>query len=221
MANSLIVLVGAASMLFAQSGFRNQETPKRAPKVKAPIVALLPGVPGRGLKEVPNITIKYYDVSGKNYAGVVESIEKQRPRDAATKQLLAGGASWSLGASMTQRTVGTVCTVTKAKAEFAASAELPRLVNEQTLAPAELAKWRAYVSHIEVPAAAGLWYVLDRIPALEQSIVGKDCASAAAFANAAVEQLKRDQVAYQQRLQTAAAPAQAPTPTPAPAPTRY
>ena len=223
MANPLIVLLGFSSLILSQSGFSNQEVPKRAPKVKAPIVALLPAVPGRGLREVPNITIKYYDVSGKNYADLIQSIEKQRPRDPASNQLMVGGASWSLGANMSQVTRGTVCTVTGAKAEFSATAELPRLVNEQALAPKQLAHWRAYLSHIEVPAAAGLWYVLDRIPAFEKSMVGKDCAGASAFASAAIAQLKREQVAYQLQLQAAAAAASAPAPPPppAPAPIRY
>jgi len=224
-ANPLIALLGFSSLILGQSGFSNQEAPKMAPKVKAPIVAMLPAVPGRGLKEVPNITIKYYDVSGKNYADVIRSIEKQRPRDPASNQLMVGGASWSLGASMTQVTRGKVCTVTGAKAEFSADAELPRLVNEQALSPKQLAYWRAYLSQIEVPAAAGLWYVLDRIPAFEKSMVGKDCAAASASANAAIAQLKRDQEAYQLQLQTAAAAAPAsarpPAPAPPPAPIRY
>lgn len=229
MANPLIVLLGFSSLILDQSGFSNQEAPKRVSKVKAPIVALLPAVPGRGLQQVPNITIKYYDVSGKNYADVIQSIEKQRPRDPASNQLMVGGASWSLGANMTQVTRGKVCTVTGAKAEFSANAELPRLVNEQAMAPKQLANWRAYLSQIEVPAAAGLWYVIDRIPAFEKSMVGKDCAGASAFANAAIAQLKREQEAYQLQLMTAAAaapasaraPAQAPPPPPPPAPIRY
>lgn len=198
MANALIVLIGV-SLTGAQE-YQLPAAPQKAPQVViAPTVSQLTTVAGRGLKDVPNIEIKYYDVSGKNYAALVQSIEKQRPRDAATNQLMAGGASWSLGASMTQRTVNKVCSVTGAKAEFAATAELPRLVNEQALAPAQLAAWRAYLSSIEVPAAAGLWFVLDRIPAFEKSFVGKDCATAAAFGGAAIEQLKQDHAAFQAR----------------------
>ena len=206
MANSLIVLLGFSAFAAAQYGAPQPQAPKRVQTVKAPVVAHQAAVPGRGLRDVPNITIKYYDVSGKNYADIVQSIEKVRPRDPATSRLMAGGASWSLGASMTQRTVNNVCTVTGAKAEFAATAELPRLVNEQQLAPDQLAAWRAYLSSIEVPAAASLWFVVDRVPAFEKSFAGKPCATGAAFGAAAIEQLKRDHAAFELQQATAAAP---------------
>lgn len=207
MANALIVLLGYSALVGAQGyGQMPSEPQKPAKIVNAPSVALATEVPGRGLKDVPNITIKYYDVSGKTYAAIVQSIEKQRPRDPATNQLMAGGAGWSLGASMTRETVNKACTVTGAKAEFAATAELPRLVDEQGLAPDQLAAWRAYLSSIEVPAAAGLWFVVDRLPALEKSIVGKDCATGAAFGAAAIDQLKQDQAAFQLRNAVPPAP---------------
>lgn len=213
MPNSLIALLAFSSLMAAQYGSgvpraepQQRADPKqRAKALKAPSVTLLPAVPGRGLRDIPSLTINYYDVSGKTYADIVRSIEKQRPRDPATKQLMAGGAVWSLGASMTQSTVDKTCTVTGAKAEFAATAELPRLVDEQRLAPDQLAAWRAYLSSIEVPAAAGLWYVLDRLPAFEKSFVGRDCATASAFGSAAIDRLKREQAAFQLQHATPAA----------------
>ena len=208
MANVLIVLLGV-SLIAAQEYQLPTAPQKRAPVVKAPTMAQLPAVPGRGLKDVPNIAIKYYDVSGKDFAAIIQSIEKQRPRDAATNQLMAGGAGWSLGASMTQRSVGGKCTVTGLKPDFSATAELPRLVNEQALKPDQLASWQAYLSNIEVPAAAGLWFVLDRLPTFEKSIIGKECAAAAALAPAAIEQLKQDHAAFELKQATAAAAAAA------------
>ena len=149
MPNPLIALFGAYALIAAQGyGGRAPPPQPRAPapeRVKpapAPVIALLPAVPGRGIRDVPNIAIKYYDVSGKDFAAIMRAIAAQRPKDPATGQLMTGNIGWGLAASITKRTEGDKCTVTDAKATFTPTAELPRLVNEQELKPYQLALWR-------------------------------------------------------------------------------
>ena len=219
MANSLIALLGLYALVGGQDYGQiytgtTQTEPKRTQKVIAPAVVLIPAIPGRGIRDVPGIAIKYYDVSGKDFASVIQAIEKSRPRDPATGQLMAGGAGYELGASMTKLTAKGQCTVTAAKATFKPTAELPRLLNEQALKPDQLTMWRAYVSQIEAPAAAGLWYVHDRIPGFEKSIIGKECSAAAKLGSAAITQMQIDHAEFQRKFVAANTPA---TPAAAPA----
>ena len=218
MANALIALLGLYALVGAQGYGQiytgtTQTAPAKTKKVIAPAVMLIPAIPGRGIRDVPDIAIKYYDVSGKDFASIIQAIEKQRPRDPATKQLMAGGAGYELGASMTKLTSKGQCTVTAAKATFKPTAELPRLLNEQALKPDQLTMWRAYLSQIEAPAAAGLWYVHDRIPAFEKSMIGKECSVAAKIGSGGIAQMQIDHAEFQRKFVAAHTP-----PAPAPVP---
>jgi predicted secreted Zn-dependent protease len=217
MLNPLIALLGVYALAGQDYGGQTYTPPPQtrvpeqpapeARKASQPTISLIPGVAGRGIRDVPNIAIKYYDVSGKDFAGIIRDINHRRPRDPATKQVIAGGAGYALGASVNKVTNNGKCTVKDAKAEFAPTAELPRLLNEQALAPAQLALWRAYLSHIEVPAAAGLWLVVDRIPAFEKSLVGKNCDLALKLGSQMIAQIRADHTAYQQKYAAAEAAA--------------
>ncbi len=205
MPNSLIALLSVYAVVGSQYGpdTRQTQPASSVEKVVAPAMVLIPAVPGRGIRDVPNIAIKYYDVSGKDFTAIVRSIEKQRPRDPATNQLMAGNSGYTLGASMTKVTSEGRCTVTAAKASFAPTAELPRLLNEQELKPDQLTLWRAYLSRIEAPAAAGLWFVLDRIPALEKSMIGKECSEASKVGAAGIAQMLADYKEFQRKFAAA------------------
>ena len=215
MPNLLIALLSSYALVQYGAPSTQQTQPARtAKKVIAPAVVLIPAVPGRGIRDVPNIAVTYYDVAGKDFAAIIQSIEKTRPRDPATNQLMAGGAGYELGASITKVTKAGTCTVSAAKATFTATAELPRLLNEQRLKPEQLALWRAYLSQIEEPAAAGLWYVHGRIPAFEQSMIGKECDLAAKVGTAGIAQMQTDHAEFQRKFVAQHMP---PAPAPAPA----
>jgi hypothetical protein len=219
MLNPLIALFGAYALTAAQGyGARAPSPAPRAPapqtvkQAPAPVVTLLPAVPGRGIRDLPNIAIKYYDVSGKDFATIMRAIAAQRSKDPATGQVKTGGVGWGLGTTIRKRTEGTKCTVTEAKAAFTPTAELPRLVNEQALKPDQLALWRAFLSQIEVPAAAGLWFIHDRIPAFEKSLVGIDCAAAAKLTDEGIAKLRADQAEFQRQNAAATAAQTQPAP---------
>lgn len=214
MPNPLIALLGLYALVSAQGYGQmglppSKNQPAATKKAAAPAIALLPAVPGRGMRDVPNIAIKFYDVSGKDFAEIIDAIGKLRPKDPATKQVMAGGAGWGLGANVSRQTENGKCTVVQAKAEFTPTAELPRLVNEGALAPDQLAAWRAYLSHLEVPAAASLWFVLDRLPAYEKSLVGVDCDAAMKLGAEGIAKIRADHDEFQRQYaarQAASAP---------------
>ena len=203
MANPLIALLGVAAILSMQGYGHLSDPGTPAPKAKSkkarpPVYVLLPAVPGRGIRDVPNIAIKYYDVTGKNFAEVVRAIEAQR-KNPATGQVSPGGAGYGLGANVNKETVKDKCTVVDAQIKFTPSAELPRLANEAALAPADLAQWRAYLSQIEVPAAASLWFIADRTDAVQKSMIGKECDLGVKTGNDGLAKLRADHAAFQQQ----------------------
>lgn len=219
MLNPLIALFSAYALIASQGYGRmpapSPKAPAAAPKKQAPapVITLLPAVPGRGIRDVPNIAIKYYDVSGNDFAGIMGAITAQRPKDPATGQLTTGSSGWGLEASITRRTEGTKCTVIGAKAQFTPTAELPRLVNEQALKPDQLALWRAYLSQLEVPAAAGLWFVHDRIAGFEKSLIGLECAAAAKQGAEGIARIRADYAEFQRQAAASRAAAAPPAPT--------
>jgi predicted secreted Zn-dependent protease len=206
MLNSLVLLASASALLSVQGYGAGPAAPAAKPAATAAqgqAAAAAATATARSLKDVPNITIKYYDVTGKDPKTINRSIAKQRPLDPATKQPSVAGTNWTLGASMTKRTVNGQCTVVAAKGEFAATAELPRLTTANIIPAGGLEAWQKYVAQLEKTAADNLWFVADRLPQVEQAMVGKECNAALAAGTAAIEKLKRDAADYQRKGATA------------------
>jgi predicted secreted Zn-dependent protease len=172
----------------------------------APIAAV---TPLRSLKDVPNVTIAYYDVTGKDMKSINKSIEKQRPKDPVTGQVNTGGTSWNVSPTFRRRTVNGVCTITEVTTAFTGRAELPRLANEAKVKPEVLQSWRSFSAGMEQDAAARLWFVHDRLGGLKQLMLGKDCDQAVKEGGAFLDKLKADSAAFQPPQPAPAAPAPA------------
>jgi predicted secreted Zn-dependent protease len=155
-----------------------------------------PATAARSLKDLPNLTISYYDVSGKDMKAISKSIAQQRPKDPATGQVVTGGTRWNLAPSFTRRTTDGVCKVVDVKTEFKAGADLPRLTNEASLSPDVVSAWRAFQADLERDAAAKLWFVHDRMAGLSSAMMGKDCAQAEKDGAAYLATLKAEASAY-------------------------
>jgi predicted secreted Zn-dependent protease len=173
--------------------------------------ALVPAVAVRGLKELPGTTITYYDVAGKKGPEIQNSL-KALDADPAAKDKY-GLYSWDVGARITKRTTGTVCTVDSSKATFTAKVNLPRLKDEAKVDKAILPNWRSYVGTLESQAASDRWFIRDRLPQLEQSMVKVSCDQAAAKWNTGLAAIKAELVAKIAARAAARAAAAAAVPT--------
>lgn len=143
----------------------------------------------RTLKDIPGVTIKYYDVAGKNPRAIQKSIASQRPKG-ADGQPVTAGFNWNANTEVTKRTEGTTCTISAANVKFSATAELPRLVDEKALEPQELKSWNDYVAGLDAAAAMELGFYADRMGQVQAALVGKSCDAAPAALDAALAQLK-------------------------------
>ena len=178
---SLFVAITAASALSA---------------VQAPTTAAAPAE--RTLARLPNTTITYFDVSGKDGEAIQKALAKRQ------KEGVAPSANWEIGAGVRKRTEGTTCTVVGAEAKFTGEVQLPKLATESTVAPEVLTQWKSYVAGLESAAAAKLWFVNDRLSLVEKAILASSCDGAAAAATAAIEKIKTEEAAF---VQQNAAPA--------------
>jgi predicted secreted Zn-dependent protease len=176
----------------------------------APAQPVIVAVPGRQLKDLPNTTIQYYDVAGKNLKAVNESItEAQQRRDASGKTIVTT-SRWAVDAKFSKRTQNGVCKVDSATAAFTATAMMPRLATEQKLKPAEQVVWRDYLAAADATQAATLWFAHDHAGDIEKAVLASNCEGAQAAGSAAVERLRLQVAEFQKTYAAAHAAAPAP-----------
>ena len=183
------------------------------PAEKAPTLVpqpTIPAVPGKTLKDLPNVTTRYFDVAGKNLKAINKSIADAQQPDSSGRAA-ATATTWAVDTTFNKLTSGGQCKVTDAKATFSATVGLPRLVAEKGHSPELLAYWRNYLANIENMQAASLWFVYERVPEVEKAILASSCDGAQAAANAAVQRL-RAQAAEHRRAAATPAPAPAAVP---------
>ncbi len=208
-------LILATAFLASQGGYgmpsaapvpRSERRATQAPA--APAAAPQPAVaavPGKALSDLPNVTIRYYDVSGKNLKAINKAIEQGQQPDASGKVPLAP-TGYAVDATFNKLTSNGQCKVTGAKATFSATVTLPRLAPSPSHTPELLDTWRAYIAGVENSHAADLWFVYDRLRTVESAILASSCETAQSAGAAAVDRLKAE-AAEHQRARMAAAPA--------------
>jgi predicted secreted Zn-dependent protease len=155
------------------------------------VAAVTPGpvVSVSRLADVPNTTIRYYDVTGKDLASINQSIARQRPK-APGAGLAPASLAWSVKASFEQRTEKEQCKVTSARAMLTATADLPRLVDEHAMETPMLGRWRHYAAELEASQLVALVFVYSHLDRVEQAMLASTCQGAKAAGTAAVEQLR-------------------------------
>jgi predicted secreted Zn-dependent protease len=147
------------------------------------------------LSDIPNTSVQYYDVQGTDITSINRSIARQRPSAGGTP--IAAATDWTVNAVFKKHTEQGRCSVVDVEARFAASAELPRLVDEQRLKPEILARWRKYVAGLEASEATNLIYVFYHLDEVEKAISASSCEDAKAVGLAAVETLKARAAAFE------------------------
>lgn len=157
--------------------------------------AQAPAAPGpRTLQSLPGVTVQYYDVPGTDADTIKKSLDKILK--APAPNTAAAGYDWSLNVAINKHTVGTTCTVTSATATLKGNVYLPRLTGGSRV-PADVAKsFGDYEQRLEKRASDNLWFVANRLPALQQSLVGKPCDSVSALWNQATATLSSEQKAF-------------------------
>jgi predicted secreted Zn-dependent protease len=164
------------------------------PAAAAPAATILPpapvAIPGRGLRDLPNTTVAYYNVAGKNGKAIQKSLATLLADPAAkdTVRLF----SWDVGTQIVKATTGTKCSIQSAKPKLTARVNLPRLADQAKVPKDVAARWASYVAGVEAEAAANLWFLSDRLRGAEQVLVGVPCDQASSIWNAKLETVKSE-----------------------------
>ena len=166
-----------------RSATTTQAAPAPAPQ------PMVPAVPGKTLRDLPNVTFQYFDVVGKNLKAINKSILQSQQPDASGK-VAVPPTGWAIDTKFNKLTHNGQCKVTDAKATFSAKVVLPRLVANRAHTPELTAAWSAYLAGIENAQAANLWFVYDRLPTVESAILASSCDGAPAAGTAAVQRLQ-------------------------------
>lgn len=161
------------NLLIALAGTTLQTAPAANPAPAAPASVAA----GRALASLPNVTVKYYDVPGKDDKAIEKNLKKLRTNP-QTKAFSAVDSNWNIEASVKKTTTDGKCVITGITTRFSGNVELPRLADEKAVAPNALANWRNYASGLERAIADNFYFVYDQIPAMEKTVIGQDCAKA-------------------------------------------
>ena len=162
----------------------------------AAAVQVAPAAAPYTLQTLPGTKVHYYDVSGASAGAIQSSLDhmiKSQPKTAG--ELF----TWTVSINATQDTTAGVCKIASAKAVLDANVYLPRLQQEAQVPSTDLERWKAYETGLEQTAFDNLKFVTDRLPAIEQSLVGKPCDQAATIWNGSVQSLMKQQQAYDRK----------------------
>lgn len=145
-------------------------------------------VPSR-LAAIPNTTVRYYDVIGRNVTEINRSIARQRPKGRDGKPIPAS-LDWTVTADFERTAVDGVCKVSGSRANFRATAELPRLNDVEKLDKTVLARWRNYVDQLEEGSLATVAFIHQNLGEIEKAMRASSCDQAKAAGAAAIEQMR-------------------------------
>ena len=162
----------------------------------------------RLLKDIPGVTVTYYDVTGKNGNAIRKSIEKNAPRAPGSKEALAGTTNWTMKAEYTQRTTNGQCAIASAKAVFQGTATLPRLTNEATVNRALQEQWKSFMAGLESGAVAELGYAYDHTSDVEKAILAANCQTAGTAGSEPIAKLRTQASEHQRKVMATAKAAQ-------------
>jgi predicted secreted Zn-dependent protease len=162
----------------------------------AAVVQAAPATAPYTLQTLPGTKVHYYDVSGATSTAIQSSLDrmiKSQPKTAGELY------TWTSSINVGQDTMAGVCRIASAKAALDANVYLPRLAQESQVSSTDLERWKAYETDLEQTAFDNLKFVADRLPAIEQSLVGKPCDQAATIWNSSIQTLMQQQQAYDRK----------------------
>ena len=139
---------------------------------------------------LPNITVTYYDVAGRDIAEIHKAITKAAPKDPATRAVLPATSSWTMSIAVKSETTGNRCRIIGATLTFHGQATMPRLLPDKDRPAPVSAAFAAYAAKLEARHAAQLRFAHARMNEVEQAIRGSRCDKSEAAADAALGKLQ-------------------------------
>ena len=144
------------------------------------------------LSRIPGVTVKYYNVAGSTPGKILAAMKSQRSAPTSSR--------WSIGVDVQKATTGTKCRVVRAKAEFKAEVDFPRLVvtraGKEEEQPGEeklekfLPRWQAHLATLDRQQAAYLRSIYEQLPEVERAAMASSCQGARAAAERVIARIR-------------------------------
>ena len=147
------------------------------------------------LPGVPNVSYRYYDVSGTTAEEIRASINANRPRDTNDGKPVDAATRWTIEWGWKVDDRGG-CDLTQATIPFRAQIELPRLGGEEALAPDVRARWQAFREALLAHEVGHVRYAYEHIADVRRAIRSSTCATAEKAAAAAVRAIAQRDLDY-------------------------
>lgn len=148
-----------------------------------------------GLRDIPGVSLRYYEVSGDSVTSVRASINRRRPTD-ATGRRYDGLTSAKIVWSWSYATSGDACWVTGANVHLKAVVILPWLTSGDTLSGADRRRWNAYIRALAEHERGHLQYAQDRLETIRAAILESDCDGVDAAVESMMREIGKHDVVY-------------------------
>jgi predicted secreted Zn-dependent protease len=143
-----------------------------------------------GVRTIPGVTVRTYDVSGKTIREIYQSLGAVAPKDPASGGAIPASSKWSMKVATQFTRTGARCSVTGATATFTGEVVLPRLAPNPERPAAVLANWNSYVAQLDARQAEQLRFAFERRGEVERAVRASSCDGWQAAANAAIQRLR-------------------------------
>lgn len=171
----------------------NQAAAGTAPAAPAP-----PPSAETALAGIPNVERQYYEVSGNSLFAIRRALNRARPRDPNDGLGVDALSSWYIAWRWPVGADGS-CDLANTELRFNARIRMPRLVETPDTPAAVRARWRAYAGALEGHEAQHIRHAWDNRGRVLAAIRVSSCANANRDGQAAIAELARGDVAYDQR----------------------
>jgi predicted secreted Zn-dependent protease len=189
---SLLAALLAVACSPAASPPSNQAAAGPAPVAEGP-----PPPAETSLAGISNVERQYYEVSGDSLFAIRRALNQARPRDPNDGLGVDALSSWYIDWRWPGGAGG--CDLADAELRFRARIRMPRLVETPDTPEAVRLRWRNYANALEAHEANHIRHAWDNRGRVLAAIRASSCANANRDAQAAIAELVRGDVAYDQR----------------------
>jgi predicted secreted Zn-dependent protease len=139
---------------------------------------------------IPDLEIRYYDVSGRTAGEIRAAMDRLRPTEPDTGRRFDGYTRWSIRWYVPGSPEGP-CRLDRATVTLGLTVTLPRLVDPARVPPATLASWRRYTTWLEAHEATHARIAVAGRKKVLEAIRRAECDTAEVAATAAMDAIQR------------------------------
>jgi predicted secreted Zn-dependent protease len=188
-------MVGIATKLWIALGLAAPAAAVGVLLADVPLATEAPPHAGSPFEGIPDLEIRYYDVSGRTAEEIRAAMDRLRPTEPDTGMRYDGYTRWNIRWYVPGSPAGP-CRLDRATVTLRLTVTLPRLVDPAVLPPATLARWRRFTAWLEAHEATHARIALAGRTKVLEAIRRAECGTAEQAADAAMDAIERRSAAF-------------------------